>query len=192
MMNYIWSAMGIVGIVWSVIAGKGAGVTEKALNSAMEAVALCVRLAGGFALWSGLINILDAGGAIESVARFAKPLLSRLFPGTNDAARKSIAMNITANMLGLGNAATPMGLMAMSEMGSELSDGAANDAMCMFLVINAASVQIMPTTVIALRAAAGSSAPAGIVTATWIATGLSTIAGIAACLIFKRMGRRHD
>jgi spore maturation protein A len=185
MMNWMWAIMGAVGIVWGLIAGKGASLTEQSMRAAMDAVQLCVRLAGGFALWSGLIAILEKGGAMESLARTTKPMLSRLFPGANESARESIAMNLTANMLGLGNAATPMGLEAMRAMAIDATDNTATDAMCMFLVINASSVQLFPTTVIALRAAAGSSAPASILTATLISTAISTIAGVAACFILR-------
>jgi spore maturation protein A len=186
-MNYLWAAMGIVGIVWGLAAGRGGQMTQGTLNAAMEAVALCVRLAGGFALWSGMLAILERAGVIDGLTRAAAPLMRRLFPGAAPEARNAIAMNLTANVLGLGNAATPMGLEAMRQMGGDAPNGAATDAMCMFLVINASSVQLFPTTVIALRAAAGSAAPASILLPTLAATLISTAVGVLACVGLRRV-----
>lgn len=191
MMNAIWAIMGLCGLLWGIATGRGAALTQGALVGAMDAVQLCVRLAGGFALWSGMLAILERSGAMERLARLFKPLLSRLFPSVRDDARDAIAMNLTANMLGLGNAATPMGLEAMRRMGDASGSDSATDAMCMFLVINASSVQLFPTTVVALRAAAGSIAPASIVLPTLIATGISTLVGVLACLLFRLPGRRR-
>ncbi|MDR2656869.1 MAG: hypothetical protein LBB86_03475 [Oscillospiraceae bacterium] len=185
MMNWIWAGMAAVGIIWGLITGQQASLTQGVLQGAVDAVALCVKLAGGFALWSGLLAILEQCGAVERLAKAAEPLLRRLFPGAGLAARQSIAMNMIANMFGLGNAATPQGLDAMRRMGLESSSDIATDAMCMFLVINASSIQLFPTTVIAMRAAAGSAAPASIVSATLISSGVSTLVGIAACLIMR-------
>ena len=203
MMNYLWPILGIIGLVWGLAAGNASVVTSAALGGAIDAVRLCAKLAGGFALWSGLIAIIEKTGAIDKLAGLFKPVLSRLFPGVNDDARRYIALNFTANALGLGNAATPLGLDAMRSMsagsgrsagttgsvGSAGLDGSdrASDAMIMFLVINASSLQLFPTTVIALRAAAGSARPASILTATLVSTGISTIAAIAACLLFRRI-----
>ncbi|MDR1600167.1 MAG: hypothetical protein LBS11_09935 [Oscillospiraceae bacterium] len=191
MMNWIWAGIAIVGITWGLITGQQAALSQGVLQGAIDAVGLCVKLAGGFALWSGLLAILEKGGAMESLAKAAEPLLRRLFPGTGLKARQSIAMNMTANLLGLGNAATPQGLEAMRRMGAESSvnesNGAATDAMCVFLVINASSIQLFPTTVIAMRAAAGSASPASIVTATLVSSGISTLAGIAACVILRNV-----
>lgn len=188
-MNAIWALMGLSGILWGLATGRGAALTEGALAAAIGAVQLCVRLAGGFALWSGMMAILERSGAVEALTRLVRPLLVRLFPNVGDDARHAIAMNMTTNMLGLGNAATPMGLEAMRRMGESAQNETASDAMCMFLVINASSVQLFPTTVIALRAAAGSAYPASVVIPTLVATAMSTLTGVFACLLFKRLGR---
>jgi len=188
-MNILWALMGLIGILWGLATGRGAALTEGSLSAAIGAVQLCVRLAGGFALWSGMMAILERSGAVKALTRLIRPLLARLFPGVGDEARYAIAMNLTTNMLGLGNAATPMGLEAMRRMGETVQGETASDAMCMFLVINASSVQLFPTTVVALRAAAGSANPASVVLPTLVATILSTLTGICACLLFKRLGR---
>jgi len=190
MMNYLWAILGIIGIVWGVATGNAPLITKTTVNSAIEAVQLCVRLAGGFALWSGLIAIIEKTGAIDKLAKLFRPALSRLFPQTNDEARRYIALNFTANVLGLGNAATPLGLDAMRTMSGELGGSdRASDAMIMFLVINASSLQLFPTTVVALRAAAGSTQPASILAATLISTGISTVAAIVVCLFFRKICR---
>ncbi|MCL2544775.1 MAG: hypothetical protein FWE77_02520 [Clostridia bacterium] len=191
MMNFAWAALAIAGIVFATVTSAGDEASGTLLRAAMEAVSLALRLAGGFAFWNGLIAILEDSGLARSLARsLAKPL-ARLFPGVPMAgeAGQAMAMNLVANLLGLGNAATPEGLKAMRLLGKEKQDGVATDAMCMFLVINASSVQLLPTSVIALRAAAGSAAPASILLPTLLATAVSTAVGIAACTLLAGRGR---
>lgn len=195
MMNIIWAAMCFVGLVWGMLNGRSAALSEGALSAVVDAVQLSIRLAGGFALWSGMLNILERSGAIHALTRALSPVMNRLFPDVDkdDPARDAMAMNMAANMLGLGNAATPMGLRAMRLLGEgpNKSDIASN-AMCMFLVINASSLQLFPSTVVTMRAAAGSMSPASIVLPTLLSTAISTIVGIAACRLFERLGRRGD
>lgn len=195
MMNVIWALMCFVGLVWGMASGRGAELSQAALSAVMDAVQMGIKLAGGFALWSGMLLIVERSGAILAATRMMAPVLSRLFPGIKkeDPALQAMSMNMAANMLGLGNAATPMGLRAMRLLseGGETGDGA-TDAMCMFLVINASSVQLFPSSVIALRAAAGSAAPASVVLPTLIATAVSTAVGVAACMLFAKLsGCRH-
>jgi spore maturation protein A len=190
-MNWIWSAILLAGIGFSLGAASGAEASGVLMNAAMDAVALCVRLAGGFAFWSGLMAILEDSGAARALTRALRGALRRLFPGVpmEGEAGRAMAMNLAANMLGLGNAATPMGVRAMRLLGREAADGAATDAMCMFLVINASSIQLIPSSVIAVRAAAGSRAPASILLPTLAATAVSTLVGVAACALLA--GRRR-
>jgi len=192
MMNYVWAVLAVSGIAFAMAGAAGGEVPGTLLRAAMEAVSLAIRLAGGFAFWNGLIAILEDSGAARSLARLLAKPLARLFPGVpmTGEAGQAITMNVTANLLGLGNAATPMGLKAMRLLGEETRDGIATDAMCMFLVLNASSVQLLPSTVIALRAAGGSSAPASIVVPTLLATAVSTVVGLAACLLLARR-RKH-
>ena len=181
------------GIVWGLAAGRAAAVGQAALASGMEAAALSIRLAGGFALWCGMLRILEEAGASGAFARALAPLLKRLFPTLSERspARAAIAENFAANMLGLGNAATPAGLRAMRLLREEERVGdAATDAMCMFLVLNASSLQLFPSTVVSLRAAAGSADPASIVLPTLCATAVSTLTGGAACAALARRGGR--
>jgi len=191
MMNYVWAVLALTGIFFAIAAGLGGDVPGALLRAAMEAVSLAIRLAGGFAFWSGLVAIVEDSGFAGFLARVLAKPLSHLFPGVpmDNEAGQAISMNLTANMLGLGNAATPMGLRAMKLLGRDASNGIATDAMCMFLVLNASSVQLLPTTVIALRTAAGSVSPASILLPTLLATGVSTAIGIAACIFLARRAR---
>ncbi len=195
MMNVAWAIMCIVGLVWGMANGRSASLSEAALHSVIDAVQLGIRLAGGFALWSGMLSIVEKSGAIRGMTRALSPVLSRLFPGVSKdcPAMDAMSMNMAANMLGLGNAATPMGLRAMRLLGEdERGLDAATDAMCMFLVINASSLQLFPSSVIALRAASNALAPASIVLPTLLSSIVSTIVGIVACFLLSKCHRsRH-
>ncbi len=194
-MNAVWAAMCFVGLIWGMASGRSAQLTEAALQAVMDAVQLAIRLAGGFALWNGMLLIVERSGAIRAATRALSPLLGRLFPGVTEdnPAREAMAMNMAANMLGLGNAATPMGLRAMNLLADGREPGAdATDAMCMFLVINASSLQLFPSSVIALRAAANSASPASIVLPSLLSTAISTVVGVAACALLAKLRRpRH-
>lgn len=193
MMNVAWAIMCIVGLAWGMVNGRSADLSEAALQSVMDAVQLGIRLAGGFALWSGMLSIVEKSGAIRGMTRALMPILGRLFPDIQkeSPAMAAISMNFAANMLGLGNAATPMGLRAMRILGEgdKHASNDATDAMCMFLVINASSLQLFPSSVIALRAAANASSPASIVLPTLAASLVSTMIGISACLFLSKLKR---
>lgn len=193
MMNIVWAGMCFVGLAWGLAQGRGAALTEGALTAVMDAVSLSIRLAGGFALWNGMLAILEKSGALRALTRALSPVLRCLFRGVpaDSPAQEAMAMNMAANMLGLGNAATPMGLRAMRLLPREADAARASDAMCMFLVVNASSIQLFPSSVIALRAAAGSAEPASIVLPSLLATTVSTAVGIAACKALERWGRRR-
>ena len=151
------------------------------LAAAGEGVQTAIGLAGGFAFFCGLIAVLERAGAARALGRVFRPLLRRL--GIPDAALADAALNIGANLLGMSNAAAPMGLRAVRFMAE---NGVAGNGLCLFLVINASSVQLLPTSVIALRAAAGSSAPGCITAPTMLATLISTAVGILSCKVLEK------
>jgi len=184
MLSWIWGGMMALGIGYGFFTGRG-GVSAQ---SVQEAVLLVFKMAGGFMLWNGLFEIVAQSGAARGIARGMKPVLKKLFKGVEkEESLTAITMNLTMNMLGLGNAATPMGLKAMESLREESACGdVASPAMCMFLVINASSLQLLPTTVISLRQAAGSAAPESIVLPTLCATAASTLVGILACKAFEK------
>lgn len=183
MINYVWTFMIVTGIVTSFFTGKIEAVSSVIMTSCTSAVELCIGMVGVYALWMGLMNIAKDSGLVESISKKMQPVLSRLFPSTpkNSPAIGFISLNIIANMLGMGNAATPFGLKAMEELQkhNKMSPTASDD-MCMFLIINSSSVQLIPATVIALRQAAGSLAPTDITLTALFATFCSTAVGIVA------------
>ncbi len=179
--NIIWMSMVLVATVTAAYTGSMAEVTKASFESAKAAVTLAIGLIGPMALWLGLMKIAEAGGLMQSVARALRPVMVRLFPDVppEHPAMAAMIMNMAANMLGLGNAATPMGIKAMQELDRLSAEkGTATNAMCLFLAINNSSVTILPLGVITVRAAAGASAPAAILVPTLIATTISTIVAI--------------
>lgn len=164
-----------------------------ALESGVAALTLAARLAGGFMLWCGVLRILEESGGVRAFTRFLSPLMRRLFPalGEDSRAREAIAENFAANLLGMGNAATPAGLRAMRLMREEEgASEAATDAMCLFLVLNASSLELFPSTVVSLRAAAGSQSAASVVLPTLLCSAVSMLIGGGACLFLARRGKK--
>jgi len=189
MLNYIWFGMMAIGVVAGIINGRIDAVTEAAINMSKVAVEISIGLIGIMALWLGIMKIAEASGLIKIIARGLRPITIRLFPDVpaDHPAIGSIVLNMAANMLGLGNAATPMGLKAMEEL-QELNPkkDTATDAMVMFLAINTSSVQlIVPATVVALMGLAASQ----IFITTILATFCSTITAIFMVRILQKMKR---
>jgi spore maturation protein A len=183
MLNYIWAGMLIIGFIIAVFTGKVDIVVQEAIKSSGRAVEICIGLMGIMCLWSGIMEIAQRSGLIRKISSVIRPLLSFLFPGVpvKHPAMNAMVMNITANMLGLGNAATPLGLKAMGELNRlNNSNKRPSNAMCMFMVLNTTAVQLIPTTVIALRAAAGSANPGEIIGTIWVASISAAVAGVTA------------
>ncbi len=190
MINYIWAFLIVIGTVVGVVTGHTQAVGDAAVEGAKEAGLLCISLIGAYALWLGVLNVAKEAGLIEALAKRMRGMIRWLFPGVppNSEASGYITLNIVANMLGMGNAATPFGLKAMKEL-QELNKNkdVASDAMCMLLIINAASVQLLPMTVIALRSAAGSAAPADIVLTSFVTTATTTALAVIVGKIWQRI-----
>lgn len=205
MLNYLWAGMIIVGIIYAACTGNIAEITNGALDSSKEAITLCITMAGVMAFWVGLMEIAERSGMISALARRMNPAIRFLFPGLprNHPAKKPIAANIIANVLGLGWAATPAGLQAMEELAKLEEDrrrgllpgpvrkrGVAGNEMCTFLIINISSLQLIPVNVIAYRSQYGSVNPASIVGAGILATAVSTGAAILFCKAMDRKGKQ--
>ena len=192
MLNYVWMSMLVVGFVIGILNGKLEEVTQAAFSSAGRAVELSLGLLGIMCLWSGLMNIAEKSGLIKGIAWATRPILRLLFPqiARNNRALGAIVMNLAANFLGLGNAATPLGIRAMTELQKANSKSdTASDSMCMFLVLNTSAIQLIPTTVIALRSDAGSSAPSEITACVWIASICATWTGIMMVKLLSKFGK---
>ena len=189
-MAWIWTGMAVLSILCGLATGRGDLVAAAAVEGAQAAVELCVSIAGMLCLWTGVMEIMRRSGLAEGLSRLLRPVLSALFPQVSGdrGVMDSISANVSANLLGLGNAATPLGIEAVRRM-ERKSPGTASDAMCMLVGCNTASLQLIPTTVASVRAAAGSSAPFDILPAVWLASALSVGVGIAACKLFARIWR---
>ena len=189
MLNYIWFGMMAIGVIAGIYNGKIEAVTQAAIDMAKTSVTIAIGLIGIMALWLGIMKIAEESGLIKIIARALRPITIRLFPDVPEdhPAIGSIVLNMSANMLGLGNAATPLGLKAMQEL-QELNEqkDTATNSMVMFLAINTSSVQlILPATVVALMGAAASQ----IFLTTIMATAFSTIAAVVAVKTLEKMKR---
>lgn len=191
MMNYIWSGMIVLAIIFAVCSGNTQAVSDAVFSAADEAVTVTLKMLGMFCLWGGLMRVAQQAGLTDRFAKLLSPLLNRLFPGIrNDATAKSaVSMNITANLFGLGNAATPLGIEAMRRLKrhAPFQDTASND-MILFVVLNSACIRLIPTTVAMLRHDSGSHAPMEILPATLCVSFLSCAGAI---LLTKLLGRKH-
>lgn len=190
MLNWIWLGIVIAAVVLGGVNGKIEDVTKGAIEAAGNAVTIAIGLVGVMALWLGVMKIAEDSGLIRLLARAIAPVMRRLFPEVpaDHPAMGSMLLNIAANTLGLNNAATPLGLKAMEDL-EELNPrpGVATNAMCTFLTINTAGVQIIPATMVSLMASAGSSDPTAIIGTTFAATLISLIAGLAAVKLLERL-----
>lgn len=189
MINYIWFFLVMISIVVASISGNVDIINEALMTDAQEAVTFSISLMGIMATWMGLIKIAEASGLIRAISRLITPLTSFLFPNVpkDHPAMNSIVMNMVTNMFGAGNSSTAIGLKAMEEMNTLNKDKtrATND-MCMFLVINMSSIQLIPITVLKLRSDLGSTNPTEIIGTTLVATFVSTFVGILATKILER------
>lgn len=204
MLNYLWAGMILVGIIFAAFTGRLPDITNAALDSSKEAVALCITMMGVMSLWVGLMEIAGEAGIIESASVKIRPLIRFLFPNlpAGHPAEEHITTNIIANVLGLGWAATPAGLKAMDELGKLEEDrrggrlpgpvrkrGIASNEMCTFLIINISSLQLIPVNVIAYRSQYGSVNPAAIVGPGIMATAVSTVVAVVYCRVMD--GKRR-
>ncbi len=210
MLNYIWAAMLIVGILFGAVNGNMKEVTEAALDSAGEAVSLCITTAGIMAFWVGLMEVAESSGLIRKLTALLSPFVTFMFPGIprGHKAKDYISVNIIANVLGLGWACTPAGLKAMEELAKlEAERGnpaylgdvrevggkrerVASNEMCTFLILNISSLQLIPVNMIAYRQQYGSVNPAGIIGPAIVATFVSTAVAVVYCKVRDKRIRR--
>ena len=191
-MAWVWAGMVILSLVFGVANGTLAEVSAAALEGANSAVELCLSMAGILCLWCGVMEVMNRCGMTDRLSRLFRPLLRRLMP---EASRDretlaALSANLAANLLGLGNAATPLGIQAARRMARSARDGAATDEMCLLVVLNTASIQLVPTTIAGVRAACGAASPFDILPAVWLASALSVAAGLLAAGLLSRLGRR--
>ncbi len=165
-----------------------AAMLSEMLSASTDALELCIELCAVYCVWLGIIELVDASGLGEKLAKLLRPLVKRVFKVEDETTQKLIAMNISANMLGLGNAATPMGIKAMQALDD--GSGKANFAMIMLIVVNATSIQLLPTTIIGLRQNAGSANPSDIILPTLIVTFCTTVMGIILVKVISKFAKK--
>lgn len=187
-MNLIWIIMIFIGIIVATLTGKPEIINDVIIHDTGEAVMFAIGLTGIMSFWLGLMNIAKKSGLVNSFARFMSPITRFLFPEVpaNHPAIGAMMMNIVANMFGAGNSATALGLKAMEEL-QELNTNkkVVSNAMAMFLVINMSSVQLIPLTILKLRADAGSANPSEIIVTSILATIVSTVVGVTTCKVME-------
>ncbi len=187
-MTVIWTGMTALSLVCALALGNESLLASAALEGAANAIQLGLNMAGVLCLWMGVMEVMQRAGLAEKLARALRPVLRRLFPDFSEdrGVMDTIAANVSANLLGLGNAATPLGLEAARRM-SRRTPGVAGDSLCMLVVCNTASIQLIPTTVAAVRMAAGCQTPFDILPAVWITSILSVLTGITAARICSKI-----
>lgn len=189
MLNYIFGAIIILSVVFGIVTGNGSRLADSVIDGAKESVSLLTTMAGMMLLWSGIMEIASRGGFTKVIGKALSPVLNKLFKNVkkDSKALNYISMNVSANLLGLGNAATPFGLSAMSELHKlNNNDEKASDDMVTFVVMNTASIQIMPTMVGTLRQSYGSAAPFDILPCVWISSACALAVGLTLSKLLRR------
>ncbi len=189
MMNYIWSGILIISVICSILTNKIPNVSNSVLSGASDAISLVISLTGMMTLWTGIMKVAESSGITHILSKIFSPIIKFLFPDLheNRKASDAVCMNITANLLGLGNAATPFGIKAMNEMQKlNKNKPIATRSMIMFVVINTASLQLIPTLLCTIRQKYGSQNPMDILPCLWISSLIALIAGITITKIFEK------
>lgn len=193
MLNYVWGGLIIVSVIAALLLGNTNELSTALIDSGSSSIELILTMAGIMCLWSGIMKIAEESGFTSAISKLFAPILKPLFPNLDkkSEAFRDITMNISANLLGLGNAATPFGLKAMKELHTlnNNSDTASNE-MIIFVVMNTASLQLLPTTLATLRQTYGSQAPFEVVTAIWISSATALAVALIIACTFSRVPRR--
>lgn len=180
LMDWIWGGMVLLSVIAAVQSGNGAALSGAVLEGAQTGITLILGMAGAICLWSGVGRVMERSGITGLLAKLLHPFLKRVFPDTrkDPVLSQHLSANICANILGLGNAATPMGILAAQTMAAKGKPGVASDQLCRLIVLNTASIQLIPTSVAAVRLAAGCSTPFDILPAVWLTSLCSAALGL--------------
>lgn len=191
-MTWVWTGMVVLSLLFGLLNGTLDAVAAAAMDGAQSAVELSISMAGVLCLWSGVMEVMKVCGLSDGLARAFRPLLRRLLPqaSRDSETLAAVSANLSANFLGLGNAATPLGIQAARRMARGCG-GTASDELCLLVVLNTASIQLLPTTVASVRAAAGCETPFDILPAVWVSSILSVSAGLLMARLLAAAGRRH-
>ena len=191
-MAWIWTGMVMLSLVFGILSGNLDEVANAAMAGAQSAIDLSVSMAGMLCLWSGIMEVMNVCGLSRGLARAFRPLLRQLLPeaSRDEETLAAVSANVSANLLGLGNAATPLGIRAARRMARGCG-GVASDELCLLVVLNTASIQLIPATIASVRAAAGCRTPFDILPAVWLASVLSVAAGLVPARLLCCRGRRQ-
>ncbi|MBO4854441.1 MAG: spore maturation protein A [Oscillospiraceae bacterium] len=189
-MAWVWTVLVSVSVVFALINGTMGEVSRAAMDGAASAVELAIGMAGVLCLWTGVMELMDRCGLSQRLAALFRPLLRHLLPRASRDSQtlSAVSANLSANLLGLGNAATPLGIRAARRMAAGC-EGVASDELCRLVVLNTASIQLLPTTVAGIRAACGSAAPFDILPAVWLTSVMSVGLGLLAAWLMGRLWR---
>lgn len=192
-MSWIWTGILAISLICSMVLGKGSDVAAAIPQGAQAGVTLAVSIAGSICLWTGVGKLMERSGLTKALSKLLSPLLSLLFPTTqrDEGAKHYLCANICANILGLGNAATPMGIQAAKRLVDPRQPAVATDELCRLIVLNTASIQLIPANVAAVRASLGAQSPFDILPAVWITSLCSAGLGLTAAWIMGAV-KRHD
>ena len=188
-MNYIWTGLVAVSLLAAMLTGNGSALSSAIPQGAQAGITLAISMAGSLCLWSGVGLVMEKAGFTGALSRVLSPLLGRLFPSFRKDPQFAgdLSANVCANFLGLGNAATPMGIRAARRLSAKCSPGVASHELCRLIVLNTASIQLIPSTVAALRASAGCATPFDILPAVWVTSLASASAGLLAAWLFGKV-----
>ncbi|MBQ8797463.1 MAG: spore maturation protein A [Oscillospiraceae bacterium] len=191
-MSWIFTGMVAVALIFSIVLGNGEALASAVTQGAQSGVTLVISMAGAVCLWTGVAKVMEKAGIMNGLSWLLRPILHRLFPSTKSDSKLagSLSANICANLLGLGNAATPMGIQAAQRLASKSNTGIAGNELCRLVVLNTASIQLIPTTVAAVRSSLGCVSPFDILPAVWVTSFCSASAGLLAAWCLGKLWRK--
>ena len=189
-MAWLWTGMVLVSLIFGALTGNLSSLSAAALEGAQSAVELCFTMCGVMCLWTGVMELMDQCALTDKIAALFRPLLRRLLPqaSRDSETLAAVSANLSADLLGLGNAATPLGIRAARRM-SRGCEGVASNELCLLVVLNTASIQLLPTTLAGVRASLGASDPFDILPCVWLVSLLSVLAGLFAAKVLARLWR---
>lgn len=192
-MSWVFTIIVALAIICAIVLGRGSELSRSVLQGAQSGMTLAISIAGSICLWTGVGKLMENTGLTEGLSKLLRPILHRLFPSSrkDPSLRQHLSANICANFLGLGNAATPMGIQAAKRLADPKQPGLATDELCRLIVLNTASIQLIPSNVAAVRAGLGSAAPFDILPAVWISSLCSAGLGVVAACVLGKVWR-HD
>lgn len=192
LMSYIWTGMLVFSLIAAMLTGNGGALAGAVSQGAQAGITLIVSLAGSICLWTGVGRLMEKAGITRWLSRLLRPVLGRLFPSTREDPQLAghLSANVCANFLGLGNAATPMGIQAAQRLASRSRDASASDELCRLIVLNTASIQLIPANVAAVRSALGCASPFDILPAVWVTSLCSAGLGVAAAWLMGKLWKQ--